>query len=201
MSTERPEKSAVFPVRKPPQPAVWLPWGMAACLALICVIFVQDRETHQQQAAELMHRISELDENTVALRKESHRLQAELAQIKELNRMASVRVALLNPPLADSKAAAVSIWNNQTQSGVLLARNLKPLDGGKSYQLWINDPKYPSPVSAGVFEVEAGGSVRYEFKPALPVQAADGFLVSEERNGATAPAKDRIVMSGDALPL
>ena len=48
------------------------------------------------------------------------------------------------------------------QRGVFVVQNLKPLPADKDYQLWVIDPKYPTPVSAGVFQVDADGMPKME---------------------------------------
>ena len=98
---------------------------------------------------------------------------------------------------ASPKAIAVSVWDNDRQNGVFIVRNLKPLPSDKDYQLWIIDPKYPSPVDAGVFQVDAKGNVRQDFRAKMPIQTANQFAVTiEQKGGAAVPNTKAMVLAG-----
>jgi anti-sigma-K factor RskA len=95
------------------------------------------------------------------------------------------------------KAVAVSVWDNERQNGVFIVRNLKPAPTNKDYQLWIIDPKYPSPVDAGVFQVDDKGNVREEFRAKLPIAQANQFAVTiEKKGGAEVPDTKAMVLAG-----
>ena len=200
----------------------WLLWALAACFAVLVVY--QQNMGFQTQTADMEAQLAEarseqqrfqsltgvpsakLADQDKLLRSMSatNRLLAmELTQIKESNRLANLRIALLNSLLADSpKAVAVSVWDNQKQTGVFHVENLKPLPAGKDYQLWVIDPQYKTPVDAGVFQVDEKGNVRFEFKPRQPIAAANTFAVTEEpKGGRLTPTLDRMVLAGNAKEL
>jgi anti-sigma-K factor RskA len=131
-------------------------------------------------------------------RSESSDLRLAVAKLRESNRVANFRIALLDSLLAAApKTIAVSVWDNERQDGVFIVRNLSPLPSDKDYQLWIIDPKYPSPVDAGVFQVDAKGNVRADFRAKLPIQAANQFAVTIERKGGAAvPNTKAMVLAG-----
>jgi anti-sigma-K factor RskA len=91
---------------------------------------------------------------------------------------------------------AVSLWDEKNQTGVFVVQNLKPPAKDKDYQLWVIDPKYATPVDAGVFQVDAQGGVRYEFKARLPIQTAGKFAVTLEDKGGSAVPKGKMVLLG-----
>jgi len=195
-----------LPIGAPPAAAAraaapahaWIPWAVAAAMALVSLAFYwQSAGLRAQLAAQAGH-INELMASAELARTESADLRQTVAKLRESNRLASFRIALLDSLLAAApKTVAVSVWDNDRQDGVFIVRNLKPLPSDKDYQLWIIDPKYPSPVDAGVFQVDAKGNVREDFRAKLPIQTANQFAVTIERKGgATVPNTKEMVLAG-----
>jgi len=90
----------------------------------------------------------------------------------------------------------VSVWDNEHQNGIVVVQHLKPPPKDKDYQLWIIDPRYPSPVDAGVMRVDDSGNGRVEFKAHEHIQDAKQFAVTEEvKGGAPVPSK-AVVLAG-----
>jgi anti-sigma-K factor RskA len=176
----------------------WIPWAVAAAMALVSLGFYwQSAGLRAQLAAQAGH-INELMASAELARSESADLRQTVAKLRESNRLASFRIALLDSLLAASpKTIAVSVWDNERQDGVFIVRNLKPLPSDKDYQLWIIDPKYPSPVDAGVFQVDSKGNVHEDFRAKLPIQTANQFAVTIERKGGAAvPNTKEMVLAG-----
>jgi anti-sigma-K factor RskA len=188
------------PMGAPPaaQGRAWIPWAVAAAMALVSLGFYwQSAGLRAQLAAQAGH-INELMASAELARAESTDLRQTVAKLRESNRLASFRIALLDSLLAASpKTIAVSVWDNERQDGVFIVRNLKPLPSDKDYQLWIIDPKYPSPVDAGVFQVDIKGNVHEDFRAKLPIQTANQFAVTIERKGGAAvPNTKEMVLAG-----
>jgi anti-sigma-K factor RskA len=177
---------------------MWIPWALAACLAILCGILGRQTGTLREQLTEQSQRMGELNRLADGLRAETNHLQQAVAALQETNRLAGLRIAMLSSLLADSpKAVAVSLWDNEKQNGVFVVRNLKPLPADKDYQLWIIDPKYKTPVDAGVFQVDANGNVRLEFKAHLPIETPNQFAVTEEQKGGVpVPTLTSMVLAG-----
>jgi anti-sigma-K factor RskA len=184
------------PVSQPANP--WIPWAVAAALAVVSLAFLWQSAGLRSQLAAQANRINELTASAELARSETADLRQAVAKLRESNRLASFRIALLDSLLAASpKTIAVSVWDNERQDGVFIVRNLKPLPSDKDYQLWIIDPKYPSPVDAGVFQVDANGSVRRDFRAKMPIQAANQFAVTiEQKGGAAVPNTKAMVLAG-----
>ena len=176
----------------------WIPWAIAAALALVSLAFLWQSAGLRSQLAAQANRINELTASAELARSETTDLRQAVAKLRESNRLASFRIALLDSLLAASpKTIAVSVWDNERQDGVFIVRNLKPLPSDKDYQLWIIDPKYPSPVDAGVFQVDDKGNVRRDFRAKLPIQAANQFAVTiEQKGGAAVPNTKAMVLAG-----
>jgi anti-sigma-K factor RskA len=184
------------PVSRPAK--LWIPWAIAAALAVLSVAFLWQSAGLRSQLAAQANRINELTTSAELARTESADLRLAVAKLRESNRLAKFRIALLDSLLAASpKAIAVSVWDNERQDGVFIVRNLKPLPSDKDYQLWIIDPKYPSPVDAGVFQVDAKGNVRQDFRAKMPIQTANQFAVTiEQKGGAAVPNTKAMVLAG-----
>lgn len=166
---------------------LWLPWALAACLALTCLLLTQRDARRADQWNQL----------AAQLRAETNDLRKVVQDLRETNHLSHVRVALLNSLLAgSSKSVAVSLWDNQTQSGEFIGHGLKPLAADKDYQLWIIDPKSAAPVDAGVFQVDKDGNARLTFKPRTPVQEAGKFAVTEEPKGGKPAPSGTMVLAG-----
>lgn len=125
-------------------------------------------------------------------------IAAELAQLREDSQFDKTRIAVLGSLLKNQPGAvAVSVWRQERQEGLLVVENLPALPAGRDYQLWVIDPNLKTPVSAGIFKVDAAGKVRIEFKPDRVVQSAYKFAVTvEKEGGAKVPTLDQMVVIG-----
>jgi anti-sigma-K factor RskA len=189
-----------LPIGAPPVAAgrPWIPWAVAAAMAVVSLAFYwQSASLRSQLSAQAGH-INELMASAELAHAESADLRQTVAKLRESNRLASFRISLLDSLLAAApKTIAVSVWDNERQDGVFIVRNLKPLPSDKDYQLWIIDPKYPSPVDAGVFQVDAKGNVHQDFRAKLPIQSANQFAVTiEQKGGAAVPNTKEMVLAG-----
>ena len=178
--------------------AIWLPWASAACLAIVCAISLSQQKTLSQKNGEQAKQLADLNQIADSLRNETQDLKLVVATLQETNRLAGLRIAMLNSMLEDSpKAVAVSLWDEQQQRGIFLVQNLKPLPADKDYQLWVIDPKYPTPVSAGVFQVDEQGNVRLQFKTDKLIESANKFAVTQEpKGGLPVPTLKNLVLIG-----
>jgi anti-sigma-K factor RskA len=198
---EQPQRSAtVTPLRGKRRPAVslWVPWALAAGLAVVSFGFLYQSAGLKAELSAQARRIDELGMSLEVAQAESGELRQTVAKLRESNRLAAIRIALLDSLVAaDPKAVAVSVWDNDRQNGVFIVKNLKPAPTDKDYQLWIIDPKYPSPVDAGTFQVDAKGDVREEFHSRAPIQSANQFAVTIEKKGGSAvPNLKAMVLAG-----
>ena len=177
----------------------WFPWALAACLAVLCALSFNDENTMRAKLGEQARRLADLNRLADSLQSQAQDLKATVAKLNETNRLENLRIAMLNSLLESSpKAVAVSLWDNNQQRGVFLVQNLSPLPADKDYQLWVIDPKYATPVSAGVFQVDAQGNVRLEFKTEKVIESANKFAVTEEPKGgqATPTLKNMVLIGG-----
>ena len=184
-----PERKSVF--------ALWLPWSLATCLAMLCVlIFAQDNRL-RQTIGEQEKQIINLNSLAESLSAATNHLQQTVLALQETNRLANLKIAMLNSLVSDvPKAIAVSLWDNQKQNGVFVAQNLKALPADRDYELCVIDGQ--KPVAAGVFHMDQSGTIRMDFKPAQFVNAAGVFAVTEEiKGGVVAPTLKNMVLASN----
>jgi anti-sigma-K factor RskA len=176
----------------------WLPWALAAGLAMLCLLLGWQTNALRVRLEVAQHRLNELNRLADSLRLESADLRQSVLTLQQSNRLANMRIALLASQLhTDPQAVAVSIWDNERQSGVMVVHHLKPPPKNKDYQLWIIDPGYPTPVDAGLLQVDPSGNGRVEFKARRPIQSANQFAVTEEaKGGVAAPTLTALVLAG-----
>ncbi len=176
----------------------FVPWALAASLAALCLLFGYQAHTMRDQLDVRQQRIDELSRVADTLRAERADLRTAVQSLQQSNRLANMRIAVLSAQVkADSKAIAVSVWDNDRQSGVVVVHHLKPPPVDKDYQLWIIDPRYPTPVDAGIFKVDAAGDGRASFTAQRPIHNANQFAVTEEvKGGAPVPTLKAMVLAG-----
>jgi anti-sigma-K factor RskA len=157
-------KTVAFPRR-----SYWLPWAIAACLALTCAYLIAERSG----------------------------LQKRITRLEQRDMLSQVQIASLSSKVKNAPDAnAVVVWDEKKQRGVLKVTKLPRNEKNRDYQLWLVDPRYKDPVDGGVFHVVNDGSLRIPFQPASPVREAKGFAISLERKGGVTKAEGPIVLLG-----
>lgn len=175
----------------------WLPWAFSTCLAVLCLLLsLQDSRLKTTVQSQNL-RIADLNRLALDLQSATNNLAQTVMALQETNRLAGLRIAMLNSLLADSpKTVAVSLWDDTKQSGVFVVQNLKPLPADRDYQLWVMD-NGTTPVDAGVFRVDDNGTVRMDFKTKSLIKVAGKFAVTEEpRGGVASPTLKNMVLLG-----
>ena len=147
----------------------FLPWALAACLAIACLI---------------------LGLNNLQTRN-------LVAQLRQRDQLAHLQIASLQAQVdAYARASAIIVWSPQRQQGLLRLSSVTAPEAGHDYQLWIIDPAHKTPVSAGIVTVGKEGVASVEFRPVQPVTAAAGFAVSIEKAGGSTVPEGQIVLAG-----
>ncbi len=185
------ENIVPFPVQPRSNPfVVWLPWALAACLAVVCWV-----QTLNQNS--LQTHIKSLTQTAEALSSATNDLQQTIAELRASKDLSNLRVAVLGALLKEEpKAVAVSLWDDKSQSGELIVENMTPLPSDKDYELWVIDPQYATPVAAGTFQVDAEGKGRVQFKANQPIKTAGKFAVTREAKGGSPTPKGTMVLIG-----
>jgi anti-sigma-K factor RskA len=185
-------------------PLAWIPWAIAACLAFASVwlaqlYFTQKSESIalQEEAAlahlEMQNVQNQLEAEHILASRRLADLQEQIKLNGDLSHLEIAKlVSLLGP---SSPARAIAVWDQATQQGVLTVEKLPALAADKDYQLWVIDPKYPDPVSGGVFTVDSRtGAARITFHPGQLIATAAKFAISCERKGGRPKPEGPIVL-------
>jgi anti-sigma-K factor RskA len=181
------------PASCPPPPIPWFPWALAACLGVLCgILLIRQSNRENDFTAQL----AQMNQTIATLQATTNDLHAAVAELKRKNDMANLRIAVLDSMVADSKAVAVTLWDNDRQDGMLVVQKLGELPPDKDYQLWVIDPNSESPIDAGVFKVDATGNMRANFKAKAIVKAANKFAVTVERKGGSPKPQGTMVLLG-----
>jgi len=128
-------------VPMPPQQRAsfgWMPWAIAAGLAVFCGLLAVDRIRLERQLA-------------------------DTRAVDPLMQTTFVTLAPSAPAPADAKATVA--WQPGRQSGVIRISNLPAPQSGKDYQLWAVDAEHKDPSSAGIIRVDKNGVAQVRFKP------------------------------------
>ena len=178
MNPPPPDLASPHPGAKPASSDFgFAPWAVAAGFAITAFAFWSER--------------TELAKEVAALRAEALALRTRQA-------LAKVKVATLAAQNeAYAKGVAVVVWDAEKQQGIVKLANLPGLAAGQDYQLWIIDPKYPPPVSAGVVPVGADGFAHVAFTPEHLIRSPEKFAISIERAGGTTTPGGPIILLGN----
>ena len=158
-------------------PLGFLPWAVAAGFAITTAALWLERD-------ELSKQVGDLRGEALALRTRDALAKVKIATLAAQNE-------------AYAKGVAVVVWDAEKQQGIVKLANFPSIAAGHDYQLWIIDPKYPQPVSAGVVPVGADGIARVAFTPEHLIRSAEKFAISIERAGGAPAPGGPIVLLGD----
>ncbi len=159
-------------VPMPPQQRAsfgWMPWAIAAGLAVFCGLLAVDRIRLERQLA-------------------------DTRAVDPLMQTTFVTLAPSAPAPADAKATVA--WQPGRQSGVIRISNLPAPQPGKDYQLWAIDAEHKDPISAGIVRVDKNGVAQIRFKPVEKAEHVKAFAISLEREGGVPKKEGPILLAG-----
>jgi hypothetical protein len=169
----------------------WTGWGIAACLAVVAGMQVDQRKTVQQDLAVATAQLSQGAE------------QGEHAKevVQTLSDASAMQVALHVPlnagavPKLDPEAHAT--YQPQTGALVFVADHLDPLQPQKTYELWLLPAQAgQAPIPAGLFKPDANGNASVVMPPLPKGVTAKGFGVTVENDGGSSTPTAPIVLAG-----
>jgi anti-sigma-K factor RskA len=162
-------KRVVVPMPTPRRSFGWVPWAIAAALAVFCGLLALDRV----------------------------RLERQLADIRAVDPLMQTTFYTLAPSApAPADAKATVAWQPGRQSGVIRISNLPAPQPGKDYQLWAVDAEHKDPISAGVVRVDKNGVAQIRFKPVEKAEQVKAFAISLEREGGVPKKEGPILLVG-----
>lgn len=191
--------------------AKWMVRAVAAALAITTAWLWSDRQSMEsrataleaaaKQAAEKLvaesQRASSLESALKTAETQVSQLKSEVVVLQEKDALARMQIATLQSNVSQYKqGVAVVVWDSEKHTGILKLEKMPPLDTKKDYQLWVVDPKNPTPVDAGVIQMDSKGFAKIDFKPVDVVSEAAKFAISVERKGGVPKAEGPIVFIG-----
>ena len=191
--------------------ASWMPWALAASIAVAATIgFFSGARVNGVRSGEQIARLRSQNVQTEAERKrltsiidalkdERVAIGKRVEDLRQRDAISQVQIATLKVQatrLAKTYAnmAAYVVWDANGQSGEMRFDKLPPAGPGKDYQMWVIDPRYDAPVSAGVFSADIGRETTASVKPSRPIALAKNFAVSIEQKGGAATPSDLIIL-------
>jgi anti-sigma-K factor RskA len=146
----------------------------------------QDVDSARQKFADATRQAADAGRQ-IALLSQKLKQEGDLAQYK----IATLASMLGNSP----QALAVVVWNPMEQEGMLKLAKLAMPASDKDYQLWVIDPQYKDPVSAGLVAMDsATGEAHVMFKTVKPIKTVAKFAISLEQKGGMPEPQGPIVM-------
>jgi hypothetical protein len=169
----------------------WTGWGIAACLAVVAGMQVDQRKLVQQDLSVATAQLSQSAEQGEHAK--------EVAQT--LHDASAMQVALHVPlnagavPKLDPEAHATYV--PATGALLFVADHLDPLQPQKTYELWLLPAEAgQAPIPAGLFKPDANGNASVVM-PTLPKGVtAKGFGVTVENDGGSMTPTAPIVLAG-----
>lgn len=154
-------------------------------------------ELFQKELAEQRSKDQLSQKELTDLHGKDERSQNELTDLRSKDALSQMKIATLQSLVdAFARTTAVVIWNPDKKSGIVQFDNLPAPQPGKNYQLWVIDPKYSQPISAGLVPPSESGVVKVSFKSAQAVDSAAKFAVSIEDTGESQAPQGQIILLG-----
>lgn len=125
--------------------------------------------------------------------------QETLQQLREQwEEQSTTRFITLRDPEAQSPTLVQLLWSPVDRQALLSTTNLRPVEQGQTYQLWVgrSDPDLPSDLqveSAGTFLPSHTGTLNW-LSPPLSLQNPDRFILTLEPEGGSERPTGEIVL-------
>jgi anti-sigma-K factor RskA len=187
----------------------WMPWAVAAGIAVFCGLTLlktaelsaaKDRLENDNKS--LLTRITELNAErdrlqiqVSNLQEEKTSLEVKVASFETREPLQEIRSTDLVPQAgAPAKDALAVLWDQKRQTGVVDLARLPPPPVGKDYQLWIISPEAPNPLSAGL--VTAAVGLRSMFQSPQEVGQVAAIAISLEPKGGSLTPQGPVIYVG-----
>ena len=112
-----------------------------------------------------------------------------------LTSASDLRWVRLPPSQQNADAAAVLLWNSESQIGLLYVRGFPELSAGKTFQLWLT--KGDDRASAGTFRVDETGNGALLFHITDAIDKYTWARITEEPADGSSEPSDQVVVVGE----
>jgi hypothetical protein len=164
--------------------SAWIPWTLAAALA-VCAVGLEMEARFQRQQVRML----------AGLLDEQRKANAKAHMVMDLLSSPHAQHVMLTAWATHHEPMGRAVYMPSHGALIMQASNLAPAPQGKMYELWII-PMQGAPMPAGMFKPDASG-VASVVLPQIPWNvAAKGFGVTlENEQGAATPTMP-ILLSG-----
>ena len=196
------------PAPRSPFAFLWLPWAIAAGLAVFCSLLWNEKSkltaeigNFESENQALLVRIAGLDAERVrleasinALMNEKEELKVRIASLEARDPLRDIQPVMLAAQRgAPAGAQIMALWDPQRQEGALHLAKLPNAAPDKDYQLWIITPESKQPLDAGVIPPSTQGLA---FRAAQPVGQVAALAISLEPKGGSALPRGPVIYLG-----
>ena len=202
-------QAAQQPVRSGGLPA-WIPWSLAAALAVFCGITLVQKSQDDALRGRLESDNQTLTDQVTQLRTERDQIAARLTTLEEEKIALQVRTASLEAreplkeihnfdlapqPKAPAQSAITALWDPARQVGVLDLAKLPPPPPDHDYQLWIIPAGATQPRDAGLLSAAIGA--RALIQSPEGVTRAGTLAISLEPEGGSIQPQGPVIYVGE----
>jgi hypothetical protein len=167
--------------------ATWLPWTMAAAMALIAVWLGVRVTTLNRELGAETRELADLNE-----------ANAHAREVLELLTAPDAQHVVLTTGKTKPAPSARAIYQASRGCLILQASNLDPLPKNTAYELWVIPANGKAPIPAGLFWPDAGGSASLVM-PKIPMGVqAKAFGVTIEKDEGSPQPTTPILLAGAA---
>jgi len=203
------ERSPSQPVEAAGFSLAWMPWALAAALAVFCGLSVVKSSHLTKERALLAQETQGLKEKIFRLNGEREQLQGRVNALLQEKADLDIRVASLEKrdPLreiqnvsltpqaeAPDQHALTALWDPSRRKGVLDLAGLPAPPSDKDYQLWVIPVGSSTPVDGGLLTAAVGGRAVFEAPQGVTEVAA--LAISLEPKGGSIAARGPIIYVG-----
>jgi hypothetical protein len=188
VAVSRVEK-AVTPMAKRSAAAVWVPWTIAAALAIGAAGLGVKMNSLQQQLREQSRTLAQSQEQGL-----------RSARVLELLKAPNAQRATLTAAKKPVEPAGHAVYLAERGELIFQGSNLKALPAGKAYELWVIPANGNAPIPAGVFRPDGSGEASVVMPPLPTGVPAKAFAITVERAEGVAKPEGAIVLSGETAP-
>ncbi len=184
----------------------WVPWAIAASLAICSVLLWNEKSRLsaaiagvEKENQSLVRLIASLDAERVrlesrvsTLEKEKENLHVRIASLEERDPLREIQPVTLTAQPGAPTAEVMALWDPYRRAGALHAKLPEPAPD-KDYQLWIITPESKQPVDAGVIPAF---SDCLTFTATRPVKQVAALAISVEPKGGSTSPRGPVIFLG-----
>jgi hypothetical protein len=173
----------------------WIPWVIAAGLAVGATGLGVKVNTMQQQLQERSRMLAQSQQEAMRSREEAARSERVLALLKAPQAQRATLTAAKTP----AEPTGHAIYLAERGELIFQGSHLKSLPEDKAYELWVI-PQNGAPIPAGVFRPDRSGDASVVMPPLPTGVPAKVFAITVERAEGVAKPEGPIVLSGVPMP-